>query len=49
MNEKYKFTKEEIQALYRILSHQWINREDEEALAVVDKISRIVKFLDNKK
>jgi hypothetical protein len=42
MNEKYKFTIEELQALHRLFEHQWINREDEEQIQVTNKISRIV-------
>lgn len=43
MNEQYKFNINEINALYRLLEFQWINREDEEAQSVVDKIQKIVK------
>lgn len=44
MNEKYKFDINEIKALYRLLEHQWIDRNDLDAQDVVDKISQIVKF-----
>ena len=38
----YLFTINELKALYRIFWKQWIDHEDEEGLAVVNKISKIL-------
>jgi len=38
----YIFTKSEIAALYRLLSHQYISYVDEEIITVVKRISKIV-------
>ena len=40
--KEYLFTKQELSALYRILEKQYINQEDEEAVAVVNRISKLV-------
>lgn len=37
------FTLEELKALYRTLEYQWINRKDEEAMEVINKISKILE------
>lgn len=39
----YLFTITELAALYRIFEKQWINHEDEEANAAVDRIGRILR------
>jgi len=40
-----EFTKEEIKALWRILSHHYISYEDISVIEVVRKISRIINEL----
>ena len=39
LNEK------EIKALYRIIENEWISRDDDEAMAVADKIGKFVRDL----
>jgi hypothetical protein len=46
--EEYVFdglllSEKEIKALYRILEHEWVSRDDDEAMAVADKISKFVR------
>lgn len=33
---------EEVRAIYRIIEREWINRDDDEAMAVANKISQFV-------
>lgn len=42
METIYQFSLAEVKAIYRIIEHEWINRDDEEAIRVADRISRIV-------
>lgn len=43
INEIYfRFTLKEVEALYRLIEHQWITREDEEIWDVTHKIAKIV-------
>lgn len=47
MNEKYKFTIEELQSLYKVLEKQFIDQQhNPEGYQVVDRISRIVNEHD---
>lgn len=39
----YNFSVDEIKAVYRLLEHEWIPHDDLEALAVVRKISEIIR------
>ena len=38
----YKFTIEEVKALYRLFEREWIPRDDEEILQVIRRITNIV-------
>jgi hypothetical protein len=37
----HQFNDNEIKALYRLISHQWIDREDAELMEIANRISRI--------
>ncbi len=39
----YKFTLSEVRAIYRIIEREWVNRDDNEAMKVSDRISDIVR------
>lgn len=42
------FTITEVTAIYRIIQDHWISRDDAEAMAVADRISRFVNKENNK-
>lgn len=42
MNSGLVLKLEEVRALYRIIKKEWINRDDDEAMAVASKISQFV-------
>lgn len=39
-------SKEEVKAVYRIIKNEWIDRDDDGAMSVSDKISKFVRQLD---
>lgn len=41
----YKFTPEEVKALYRLFEREWVTRDDDEVWQVTQRISRIVNEL----
>jgi hypothetical protein len=41
------FTIAEVTAIYRIIEHEWINRDDPDAMDVADRISRFVRETSN--
>lgn len=45
----YRFTKEEVQALARLLDHECITHHDEDIIKVVKKINDIVYGPDSEK